>query len=89
MQRFVAAGFTPLEALQTATLNPADFYNQRSDYGTVQTGGIADLLLLEANPLEDIANTRKIAGVVADGHYLSRDDLEQLAARLKQIAASK
>jgi imidazolonepropionase-like amidohydrolase len=89
LQRFVAAGFTPLEALQTSTLNPAEFYNRRGDYGTIQTGRIADLILLEANPLEDIANTRKIAGVVADGHYLSKDDLEQLRTRLKQLAATR
>ncbi len=89
LQRFVAAGFTPLEALQTATLNPADFYNRRSDYGTIQIGRIADLVLLRANPLDDIANTRKIAGVVADGHYLSSKDLEQLNNRLKLLAASK
>jgi imidazolonepropionase-like amidohydrolase len=89
LQRFVAAGFTPLEALQTATLNPADFYNRRSDYGTIEIGRIADLVLLRANPLDDIANTRKIAGVVADGHYLSSKDLEQLNDRLKLLAASK
>ena len=89
LQRFVAAGFTPLEALQTATLNPADFYNRRGDYGTIQIGRIADLVLLRANPLDDIANTRKIAGVVADGHYLSSKDLEQLNNRLKLLAASK
>jgi imidazolonepropionase-like amidohydrolase len=89
LQRFVAAGFTPLEALQTATLNPGNFYDQRKDFGTVQEGRIADLVLLQANPLEDIANTRKIAGVVADGHYLSGADLEQLRTRLKQLAATK
>jgi imidazolonepropionase-like amidohydrolase len=89
LQRFVAAGFTPLEALQTATLNPADFFNRRGDYGTVQIGRIADLVLLRANPLENIANTRSIAGVVADGHYLSSTDLEQLRNRLKQLAAGK
>jgi imidazolonepropionase-like amidohydrolase len=89
LQRFVAAGFTPLAALQTATLNPADFYNRRSDFGTVQIGRIADLVILEANPLDNIANTRKIAGVVADGHYFSSADLEQLRNRLKQVAATK
>jgi imidazolonepropionase-like amidohydrolase len=89
LQRFVAAGFTPLEALQTATLNPADFYNRRSDYGTVEIGRIADLVLLRANPLENIANTRTIAGVVTDGHYLSSADLEQLRNRLKELAAGK
>ncbi len=89
LQRFVAAGFTPLQALQTATLNPADFYHKRDDYGTVETGRIADLVLLEANPLDNIANTRTIAGVVADGHYMSKDDLEQLRARLKRLAATR
>ncbi len=89
LQRFVAAGFTPLQALQTATLNPAIFYNRRSDFGTVERGRIADLVLLTANPLEDIANTRKIVGVVADGRYLSREDLEQLRARLRQLAATR
>ncbi len=89
LQRFVAAGFTPLEALQTATLNPADFFNRRSDYGTVQIGRIADLVLLRANPLDNIANTRTIAGVVTDGRYLSSADLEQLRNRLKQLAAGK
>jgi len=89
LQRFIAAGFTPLQALQTATLNPASFYGRRNDYGTVETGRVADLVLLEANPLEDISNTRKIAGVIADGQYLSKDDLEQLRTRLKQLAATK
>jgi hypothetical protein len=89
LQRFIAAGFTPLEALQTATLNPAKFYNKLSDYGTVQPGRIADLVLLEANPLDDIANTRKIAGVIHDGQYLSPQDLDQLRTKLKQLAATR
>jgi imidazolonepropionase-like amidohydrolase len=89
LQRFVAAGFTPLEALQTATLNPAKFYNKLNDFGTVQPGRIADLVLLSANPLTDIANTRSITGVVTDGRYLSQQDLTALHTRLKQLAATK
>ncbi|MGI4886887.1 MAG: amidohydrolase family protein [Janthinobacterium lividum] len=89
LQRFVAAGFTPLEALQTATLNPATFYHRRQDFGTVQAGKLADLVLLSANPLLDIANTRKITGVLADGQYLSRPDLDALQQRLRQVAATK
>jgi imidazolonepropionase-like amidohydrolase len=89
LQRLVAAGFTPLEALQTATLNPANFYHRRDDFGTIETGRIADLVLLESNPLENIANTRTIMGVVADGRYMSRDDLDRLRTRLKQLAAAK
>jgi len=89
LQRFVAAGFTPLEALQTATLNPARFYHRQQDFGTVQAGRLADLVLLSANPLEDITNTRRIVGVVADGRYLSQPDLEKLRQRLQQVAATK
>ena len=55
LERFVVAGFTPLEALQTATLNPAMFYED-GDYGSVQPGRVADLVLLDANPLSDIRN---------------------------------
>jgi imidazolonepropionase-like amidohydrolase len=89
LERFVAAGFTPLEALQTATLNPAEFYNRQKDFGTVHVGALADLLLLEANPVNDITNTRKIAGVIADGRYLSKPELEKLRSGLKQLAATK
>lgn len=89
LQRFVAAGFTPLEALQTATLNPAKFYHRLQDFGSVQPGRLADLLLLSANPLEDIANTRRIVGVLADGRYLARADLDALQRRLQQVAATK
>jgi imidazolonepropionase-like amidohydrolase len=89
LERFVAAGFTPLEALQTATLNPAIFYDEARDYGSVQPGRIADLVMLSANPLGDIKNTRAIAGVVADGRYLSSRDLDQLRRTLKRIAANR
>jgi imidazolonepropionase-like amidohydrolase len=89
LQRFVAAGFTPLQALQTATLNPAKFFNRLNDFGTVAPGRFADLVLLEANPLADIVNTRKIKAVVTDGHYLSQQDLTQLQTKLKQLAATR
>ena len=89
LQRFVAAGFTPLEALQTATLNPARFLNRQQDFGSVQAGRLADLVLLSANPLTDITNTRRIVGVLADGQYLSQADLAQLRKRLQQVAAGK
>jgi imidazolonepropionase-like amidohydrolase len=89
LQRFVAAGFTPLEALQTATVNPARFYGKLSDYGSVEKGRFADLVLLSANPLENIANTRAITGVVADGRYWSKADIDALRDRLKQVAAAR
>ena len=89
LERFVAAGFTPLEALQTATLNPALFYGKPNDYGSVKAGRVADLVFLKANPLTDIRNTRTIAGVVADGRYLSAADVDSLRAKLKRVAASR
>ena len=78
LQRLVDAGFTPLEALQTATINPARFLGKTADLGTVEKGKIADLVLLAADPTQDIRNTRKIAGVILNGRYFSRPDLDSL-----------
>ena len=89
LQRFVAAGFTPLQALQTATINPARFLRRTSELGSVQAGRLADLVILRANPLENIANTRSIAGVVADGRYWSASDIGALREKLKAIAATR
>ena len=89
LQRFVAAWFTPLEALQTATINPARFLGKLSDFGSVQAGRVADLVILRANPLENIANTRAIAGVVADGKYWSQAEIEALRERVKRVAAGR
>lgn len=88
LERFVAAGFTPLEALQTATLNPAKFYRREKEFGSVKAGTLADLVLLRANPLTDIRNTRSIAGVIADGRYYSATALDSLNARIKGYAAA-
>ena len=88
LQRFVAAGFTPLQALQTATINPARFLGKTSEYGSVAAGRVADLVILRANPLENIANTRAIAGVVADGKYWSPAEIDSLGRRVKAYAAA-
>ena len=86
LQRFVDAGFTPLEALQTATLNPAIFFHMENNLGTVERGKLADLVLLEDNPLKDIHNTTKIAAVIVDGHYISRADLQKLLQGVEDAA---
>lgn len=86
LQRFVAAGFTPMEALQTATLNPAKFLGMENRLGTVEKGKLADLVLLDANPLDDIRNTQKIAGVIANGRYFSRVDLDKMLAGVEAAA---
>ena len=86
LQRFVAAGFTPLEALQTATINPARFFGIEDQAGTVETGKFADLVLLSANPLEDIANTQKIVAVLVNGQYFRRADLDKMLGRVEAAA---
>jgi imidazolonepropionase-like amidohydrolase len=88
LQLLVQAGFTPLEALQCATRNPAEYLGKLGEMGTVEKGKVADLVLLDANPLDDIANTQRIAGVIAAGRYLSRADLDQLL-RGVETAATK
>ncbi len=67
LANFVEAGFTPMESLQTATSNPAKFLGTQASQGSVESGKVADLVLLSANPLADIHNTKKISAVVAHG----------------------
>lgn len=79
----VEAGLTPLEALQAATINPARFLGRTDDLGTVEEGKLADLVFLEANPLEDIANTQRIGAVVVDGRLLDREAREGILAAVE------
>lgn len=74
----VQAGLTPMQALQAATRNPAIFLGQLDSFGTIEKGKIADLVLLEANPLDNINNTRSIAAVVLDGELISKPKLDAL-----------
>jgi imidazolonepropionase-like amidohydrolase len=83
LQWLVKSGFTPAQALQAATIDPATFLVELDKYGVVEKGHVADLVLLEANPLEDIGNTKKIAGVILAGKYYSRKDLEKLLEAAK------
>src|SRR5216684_4060062 len=86
---FVRAGLTPMQALQTATLNPAKFMNRLADMGTVEQGKLADLVLLDANPLDDIDNTRKIRAVVLAGRYLDRAALDRMLHGVEVAAAAE
>jgi amidohydrolase family protein len=74
----VESGLTPIEALQSATRNPALYFGRLDTTGTVEEGKLADLVLLDADPLTDIHNTQKIAAVVMRGRYFSRADLDKL-----------
>jgi imidazolonepropionase-like amidohydrolase len=86
---FVRAGLTPMQALQTATLNPAKFMNRLADMGTVEQGKLADLVLLDANPIDDIDNTRKIRAVVLAGRYLDRAALDRMLHGVEVAAAAE
>jgi imidazolonepropionase-like amidohydrolase len=88
LERFVAAGFTPMEALQTATINPAKFLNKLGDFGTVEKGKVADLVLLNANPLDDIRNTQKIEAVIVNGRYISRANLDSMLSAVETYASA-
>ncbi len=73
----VKAGFTPLEALQAATRNPAEFLGLLDSLGTVEEGKLADLVLLGADPLAAIANTQKIEAVIVGGRLIDHTELQQ------------
>jgi len=66
----VEAGFSPIEALQAATIKPAQFLHQADSLGTIEKGKIADMVLLNANPLEDISHTRMIDSVILNGRLI-------------------
>jgi Amidohydrolase family len=83
LEALVAAGLSPHEALQTATINPARFAGLESEVGRVAPGYSADLVLLEANPLQDIRNTSKIHAVLLRGQLLDRPALDDLLAKVK------
>ena len=84
----VQAGLTPLQALQAATTKPAEFLNRSPLQGSVETGKRADLVLLDANPLDAIQNTQKIRAVISNGRLLERTELDRLLAKVEQYAES-
>lgn len=83
LARYVEAGLTPAQALRTATLAGPSFLRVAPRYGALTTGRAADILLLDANPLQDIANTRRIRMVVARGRALDRAALDGLLAQAR------
>jgi len=76
LEELVAAGLTPYQALRASTTNPFEFLGELEDAGTVEVGKRANLVLLEANPLENISNTQQIAGVMIQSRWLSKADIQ-------------
>lgn len=78
LELFVDAGFTPVEALQTATINPIKFLKMTDSLGTVDVGKIADLVILDRNPLENISATRSIFAVIVNGQLISKKRIDKI-----------
>jgi predicted amidohydrolase YtcJ len=76
----------PTESLRAATLNPAKFFGLDQKLGTIEQGKLADLVLLEANPLEDIRNTQRIDAVITNGRFYDRKALDKMLAQAQTIA---
>lgn len=86
LEVLVAIGLTEAEALRTATLEPARYLEAVDTQGTVEVGKVADLVLLDANPLEDISNTQRIEAVVANGRYFDRQELDEILENVARAA---
>ncbi len=83
LEQLVAAGMSPHQALRAATLAPAKFFEEDDQMGSIEKGKRADMVMLDANPLDDIRNTRKIAAVFSRGKYYSRRSLDAILASVK------
>ncbi|AZQ58303.1 hypothetical protein EJ994_05580 [Maribacter sp. MJ134] len=88
LYELTSAGLTNLEALQSATMVPATYSNAIEDYGTIEIGKKADLVLLDKNPLQDINNTKSINGVLLNGVYYDEEKLRELKAFTETAAGS-
>jgi imidazolonepropionase-like amidohydrolase len=86
MELLVKAGLTPIQALQAATRNPAEYLGRLDSVGTVEVGKAADLVLLDADPTADIHNTRRIRAVTVRGKLFTRSDLDRLLAQAEGAA---
>ena len=89
LEWFTKAGFSPLQALQTATINPARFLGREDTQGTIEVGKRADLILLEANPLVDIRNVAHIENVVVRGKLVTKEDIDKIVASHRRASGAK
>ena len=88
LQLFVRAGFTAAEALRAATWDAAEFMGKQNDFGSVATGKMADLVLLDADPLRNIHNTTRISEVFLGGKEFDRAALDAMLKRAEAAASN-
>jgi imidazolonepropionase-like amidohydrolase len=88
LQQLSLAGLPPDAILRAATLHPAEYFGLEAHYGTVEAGKVADLVLLDADPLADIRNTQQIAAVVFNGNYYDRAALDTITRHVERQARS-
>lgn len=88
LEQLVLAGLSPAEALYAATMAPAKYFEVEDQYGTLTEGKVADLILLNANPLEDIRHTQRIESVIFNGNFYDRYLLDRISDHVQQQARS-
>lgn len=84
LETMADVGLSPYDVLKTSTYNPALYLGELDEFGTIEEGKRADLVLLEGNPLEDITNTRQIAGVMVRGRWFDRADLDLILEKVAE-----
>ena len=84
LELMVECGLSELESLATATLQPAKYFRMQDSLGLVKKDYIADLILLNENPLEDIANTKDIFAVIKDGNFIDKARLDQIQKEISK-----
>ncbi|MDQ2985646.1 MAG: amidohydrolase family protein [Armatimonadota bacterium] len=89
LELFVQAGMTATDALATATINPARFLGEEKARGAIKPGMVADLVLLDANPLQNIGNTKRINCVIQRGKLYNRPDLDLILKACERLAAKR
>jgi len=85
---FVESGLSPYQTLVAATAEPARYFDAEGEFGTIVEGASADMVMLDANPLDDIANAKKISGVMLRGQWLSKADIQAVQEQLQSEYAA-
>jgi imidazolonepropionase-like amidohydrolase len=85
MAALTEAGLSPLQAIQTATVNPARLLGREKTQGTIAIGKRADIVILDGDPRSDIRNTRRISAVIANGRLFSKTDIDRMIAARRRV----